>query len=259
MPRLRELQQVFARSVFDARDARMHRYLRATSVPPGVSMEVYRNNTFTNLTAALAELYSAVQKLVGKEFFEHAAAQYIRETPSTSGNLNDYGGSFAEFLAVFPPAVTLPYLPDVARLEWLMHEALLAPEAAPMNFNRLAEIPPHDYGRICFQLHPSVRLLSSSHPLFRIWRLCQDDSENGDTSDAVSLSEGGVYLLVSRPADKVEITALGAGEFVLFSAIRRQAAFADACEQALRSDPELDVTACLQRYALAHTVTGWRI
>lgn len=256
MPMLPELQRTFSATVLNEQDTGLICRLRATRTAPEVAVEIYRNNVFSNLTDTLADVYSAVRTLVGADFFRAAAERYIHATPSVSGNLNDYGAGFAGFLATFPPAASLPYLPDVARLEWMMHEALLAPDAEIMDLAPLTEVAPDEYGRIRFQLHPAVRLMISSYPLFRIWRLCQDNGENADT---VSLSEGGVYLLVSRPADKVEITALGAGEFALLSAIQQQHSFAEVCEQALQSDPELDVTAYLQRHVLERTVTGWQV
>ena len=54
-------------------------------------------------------------------FFGEAARQYIVGHPSLSGDLNDYGGEFAQFLAAYPHAADLPYLPDVARLEWAIN------------------------------------------------------------------------------------------------------------------------------------------
>ena len=56
-------------------------------------------------------------------FFNAAVDAYVRACPSTSGDLNVYGDAFGEFLAGYPPAADLPYLPDVARLEWAVDEA----------------------------------------------------------------------------------------------------------------------------------------
>ena len=67
-----------------------------------------------------------VEKLVGEGFFRYAASQFIRQYPSKSGDLNEFGYEFPEFLETFEPAAKLNYLPDVARLELAYHEAYYA-------------------------------------------------------------------------------------------------------------------------------------
>jgi len=44
--------------------------------------------------------------------------------------LAEYGDGFADFLAGFAPAQSLPYLADVARLEWAINAAYHAPIAS---------------------------------------------------------------------------------------------------------------------------------
>ena len=88
---------------------------------PGVS--VYRSNAFGNWAQALAGAYPIARKVVGADFFEGLAREYARAYPSASGDLNEYGAHLAEFVAAFPHTQDLPYLPDVARMEWLAHRA----------------------------------------------------------------------------------------------------------------------------------------
>lgn len=256
MPSLRNLQQAFLRNVFDARDDAVLPHVRPDPVAAAELLSVYRNNIFGNLTDALAETYSAVRKIVGEAFFEYATAEYIRQTPSRSGNLNDYGARFADFLSQFQPASALAYLPDVARLEWACHESLLAPEPTPVDFGPLAQVAPDDYAGIRFELHPSLRLLRSAYPVFRIWRLCEDGAE--DPNGTVDLGEGGDRLLVARPGLRVEVCVAQAGEYALLCAIRDGAAFGDACAGALSEQEDLDIPACLQHHVAAGSVTGWR-
>lgn len=118
MLRLRELQLSFVEAVLAGNDVAIASQLKVRGGTPESRLKVYRNNTFSNLRAALADVYPVILRLVGEDFFKHAATHFIRAHPSTSGDLNDYGGGFGEFLAAFPPAAELPYLCDVARLEW---------------------------------------------------------------------------------------------------------------------------------------------
>lgn len=256
MPSLHELQRAFADAVFQDSASIRLQPAGPDDMPAKARMEVYRNNVFSNLTDGLASIYGAVHALVGEEFFEHAADCYIRETPSRSGNLNDFGTGFPGFLAGFGPAQGLPYLPDVARMEWLVHEALLAVDADAMDPATLAGLSPADYGAIRFELHPSARLMESDYPLLRIWGLCQPGNDTEEHKD-IDLREGGVRLLVARPALQVDMTALGAGEYAFLHAILEGLPFETVCTRALSADPDLDIGSALQQQVMEGLITGW--
>lgn len=155
--------------------------------------EVYRASYEANLGHALRDTYPVVNRLVGEDFFGQVARAYLRAHPSRSGDLHEYGAEFASFLAAQDWGGDLPYLPDVARLEWLAHQAFHAANAEPLTLAALAELPPESYGGLC--LLPSVRLMHSEFPVHRIWQVNQE-SWAGDA--AVSLDAGGVRLAVSR-------------------------------------------------------------
>ena len=76
-------------------------------------LAVYRGNVVGACTKALAGAYPIVAKIVGESFFEGLAREYLRRFPSASGDLNEFGGSLAQFVAHFPHTQDLPYLPDL--------------------------------------------------------------------------------------------------------------------------------------------------
>src|SRR3990167_8802339 len=82
---------------------------------------IYRNNIFTHLTQALKNIYPLIHQLVGDEFFQFCAKEYINQYPSGNGDLQNYGEYFNVFLADFTPAAHLIYLAEVATFEWLCH------------------------------------------------------------------------------------------------------------------------------------------
>src|SRR5207253_290805 len=91
---------------------------------------IYRSTIQANYRKALAATYPVVMRLTGAPFFHAAVDAYAVAMPSASGDLNVYGDRFGEFLAHYAPAANLPYLADVARLEWAIDEASRAPDAA---------------------------------------------------------------------------------------------------------------------------------
>ena len=147
--------------------------IRAGKLSATRRLEIYRHNVTSNLTGAMRDIYPVVLAVVGESFFLHAANQFVRLHPSRSGDLNQFGEAWAGFLGNYPHATDLPYLPDVARLEWAWHEAFHAGDTPPFDLARLAAIPAEEHGALRFKLHPTVRLIQSLFPILRVWEVNQ--------------------------------------------------------------------------------------
>lgn len=172
---------------------------------PARRFAVYRNNVLVSLVDALADSYPVVQALVGEEFFRAMAGEFVRRAPPRSPVLAWYGDGFADFIAGFPPAAGLPYLPDVAWLEWLRVEAWHAADAQVLPLDELAVLLA-DEERLRgarFALHPALRVMSSPHPVVSLWAAHQDDDPAAALS-GIHMTQGEAALLV-RPELGVEI------------------------------------------------------
>ncbi|HXH04204.1 MAG TPA: DNA-binding domain-containing protein, partial [Candidatus Competibacteraceae bacterium] len=135
---LRKLQSAFAAAVYEGRvPAALAELIVGDGLAPAARLGLYRNNTVLNLGDALAAAYPVLQRLLGADCFRALARAYIGAHPSRSGDLHDYGDALADFLAGLPELAALPYLADVARLEWRVHRAYFAAEAAPCDLAAL--------------------------------------------------------------------------------------------------------------------------
>jgi len=209
-------------------------------------LQIYRNNMLASLTGALRAVYPVVDRLVGEAFFDFTAREYVGRYPSRSGNLHEFGHAFPGFLRGFAPAASLPYLGDVAALEWAYHEVFHAADAPALDLDRLAAIDAADYGKLRFVAGPACRAVKSVYPILQIWHVNQD----GFTGEQrIELDHGGERVLVARPALDVELHALSAGEYVLFTQLRDGANFEQACEAALSTEPDMDLAGALPRLA----------
>ena len=238
---LRDLQTEFAAALFDERPEMAAR-VRAGRFPAAQHLQVYRNNVVESLTGALRAVYPVVEKLVGDGFFRYAVHEYLRAHRPRSGNLHDFGDAFASFLAGFAPAAELPYLPDVARLEWAWHQAFHAAEAPAFDLARLGAVPAAQQAALRFVLHPSARLLASDFPIVRIFEINQEGYD-GDAS--VDLGEGGVRALVIRRGLTVYVEPLAAGEAALLAALAKQQTLGAAVQAALAAQADFDLTTTL--------------
>src|SRR5208282_6843581 len=102
MPALLELQQMLRAQLLG--DAVLADDAAPANGPEALRLAIYRNNCLSTLVNALRLSYPAVQRLVGAEFFEGGAREFIRREPPVGACLNDYGAGFAAFLHGFAPA-----------------------------------------------------------------------------------------------------------------------------------------------------------
>lgn len=168
-PSLAEIQNAFGVALLDP----------GRPVPPGVvgpdhrpdtkRFAVYRNNVVHGLVNALQARFPVTSRLVGKAFFRSMARVYAATHLPRTPLLMHYGDDFPRFISDFAPARTVPYLPDVARLERAWSRAFHAAEASPVTVESLAGRNPEQLARSRLRLHPSLHLLRSSYPVATIW------------------------------------------------------------------------------------------
>lgn len=254
MPSLRELQQDFAAAVLDDDDGPPFAAVPAERGAERIA--IYRTAVFANYRNALGATYPVVRRLVGVPFFNAAVDAYVRARPSTSGDLNVYGDAFGEFLAGYPRAANLPYLPDVARLEWAVDETGRAADrdGSPEGvLAALAGVLPDELPEVRLIVAPWCWLVASRFPILRIWRVNQTD-HSGD--DRVSLDEGADTLLVRRDAQGVSLVRIGTGEHVWLEALAAGAPLGAAIDAAQNADATFDLSKALHTRIADGSIAG---
>jgi hypothetical protein len=209
-----------------------------------IALEIYRNNYRGNLHDALAGAHPVIRQLVGDDFFRFMARQFIAQHPSTSANLHHYGAPLAEFLSTFEPAQALVYLAGVAALEWACHVAYFADDVAPLDINKLAQIPSEQYGDLQLSIHPACCVVRSNYPIAAIWHAHQADV-NDDFQ--LSLESGKSIALVIRNHDMVQVSELAEDYADWLQAIQNAALLGAATTDTLARYPGFDLSIALQR------------
>jgi len=293
MPSLRELQQAFAEAVLapagtppafaitgpaGASDGVEPGRIAADAEPADAAdrVGIYRNAVFANYRNALRASLPVVLRLVGEPFFHAAVDAFVRAHPSVSGDLNVYGDLFGDFLAGYPHAADLPYLADVARLEWAVDEAQRAADVLPAPDQVLAALAataPERLPALRVRLDPSCRLVASEFPVLHIWQVNQprgvdqprrtyqprrvdDDPASPEEDDnRVSLDEGGDLLVVRRGSEGVTLERVGAGEHAFLAALAAQTPLGVALDLALQVDAAFDLGAALRSNIGNGTIT----
>lgn len=202
---------------------------------------VYRNNVHASLAAALAARFPVVQRLVGDEFFRAMAVLFIEKRPPASPVLHGYGADFAGFIASFEPARDLPYLADIARLEWARSLAYHAADDDALAIAALGELPADSLADARLSFHPAATLVTSDYPIVTIWRTNTHD----EVVQPVGPRHGAECALVTRPQLDVLITGLPVAGATFVDALQLGATLGEAASAATLSSAAFDLPATL--------------
>jgi len=192
---LRELQRSFAAALRDP--------AIACPVRPAANLAIYRNNSVHTFRTTLAASFPVLRKRVGDDYFHQLAHHYRERFPSRSGDLHFVGRDFGVFLAEHLRDSAYAWLADLARLEWSREEALVSRELPELRAEVLAGFVPEQLENLVFSLQPSLRLCSSSYPVFSVWLANQ--AENAPPVDQSLGAEAGMIRL---RAQSLEVTRL---------------------------------------------------
>ena len=206
-------------------------------------LAVYRGNAVANATTALSLAYPVIAQIVGAEFFQALCRRYWAKAPSRSGDLNEYGAGFAAFLADFEHVRDLPYLADVAAMEWGVHLASAAADHAPVGLSELALIAPEALTQLQFMLQPSLQLMQSEWPLASIWQQHQAGYA-GELDIDLAVAQ---CIAVHRIGLRAQVSALSAAELHFWQGAQRGEVLAAMLEAAFEADAQFDVQSALQK------------
>ncbi len=208
---------------------------------PAPRLAVYRNNVVASLIDALATTFPVVHQLVGTDFFRAMAAVFVRQAPPSSPVLTRYGDGFAAFVRHFGPAAGLPYLADVACLEFARVRAYHAADATPVTTEAIGRVLAcrEAIGDLTLVLHPSVSLVRSRHAVVSIWNAHQER----EVPDEVDPDRPESALILRADSSVVVLEARGAADFI--DALQRGSRLSDAANGAAAMEPSFDLSTAL--------------
>ncbi len=232
MTSLADIQTHFAEGVFQGSESPL-RDLRDDG-RQAARFAVYRNNTHASILEVLADAFPTVQALLGARTFTRLVTAFIRNAPSRANHLLDYGAELHEFIALSDPLADRPWLPDVARLDWLRNAAYAAADAAPLDPALLQDLTPEALMDLRLTLIPSAAVLSSDWPVHAIWMNAPDFA----SADVAPRPE---HVLVARPGMQVETLPLHPAERALLMTLHDGGTLGEAAMATQEADPTFDL------------------
>ena len=240
---LPDLQAAFAAHVAGGDRADLAAIVVSDTISADARLRVYRHHVSHSLCAALAATFPTVQALVGEGFFRTLAQSFVAQALPTQPVLAEYGADFPAFVEAHEPARALPYLTDVARLDWALNVAFHSPEGRRLVAADLAGIAPDRLPSLSLALPEGASLIRSRYPIDRIWTAAQP----GTPADTVDLDAGRADLLVLRRADDAAFIVLNAGEAAFVAALAEGMSLETAAELAASAEPGFDLSTAFAR------------
>ncbi|UXU90086.1 HvfC/BufC N-terminal domain-containing protein [Burkholderia sp. S-53] len=232
-PTLAELQLAVRRDLGAAADDAAA-WIEPDGLAPRARLSIYRNTLTSVLVNALRLAFPAVQRLVGAECFEGAARRFIAASPPRSAWLDEYGAAFPACLAQLSDLASIPYLADVAHVEWQVNVVLHAPALPALDLAGLASLDDGALGALRLRPHPAARLVRCDFPADTIWRAVLE--QDTPAMHAIRLDDGPVHLLVQRVTEGVDVIRLGRDEHRIAAALFTGERVRDALSRVTHAD-----------------------
>lgn len=126
-------------------------------------LEIYREQFWLRHTAALLEDFPGLSRLLGQERWQTVVEGYLAMHPPTSATLRDLGHALPVYVRGLEMLEDRELLADMTDLEWAYVESFDAPDAAPLDRQRLTQLSEEDWERGVLVLAPSLRVLELQH------------------------------------------------------------------------------------------------
>ncbi len=200
---------------------------------------IYRQTLFENLRHALAITFPGIWILLGEECANSVAYAFIKQSSNlpTTGCLDDWGYELVNFFETITELKQLPYLKDVAIVEWYKHQSYIAADTSCVEITELQRFSESEINELQFQFHPSVFLFQSRYPLQHIFNVIED--LNAPTID---LNLKTTYALILRNEYDVEKIWLQQQQWLFLNALKQGKKLSEVFEDVLSIDQDFDLT-----------------
>lgn len=213
--------------------------------------DVYRNNVYSGLISALTSVFPVTRAVVGSSFFQAMTYHFVIRNPPRSAVLLKYGDAYPSFIRLFEPCSSLPYLADVASIEWARVRAYHSADERTLEATDLLKVSPALYGDLKFRIHSSVYLVRSQYSAFSI---VKSHYEGNETVISNTTPED---AMIMRPIDTVRMQLLAAGEYEFVGALVNGHHLDQATSTALSINENFDVVGTIAKLLSAGTIADF--
>ena len=170
---------------------------------------IYKGSVHGILTQALGTIFPVCKALVGDDFFDNMCDLFINKYPPKTTYFAEYGGDLPAFLKSFEHVKDIPYLVDMARLEWARQTVWHANSAKASDFSALSKLNEEQQSKVVFQLAENMHLIESEFRIDVLWFAHQPDTDI--KLEDIEINQA-VKLIVRKDQDTLKISLMSEDE-----------------------------------------------
>ncbi|HET6371783.1 MAG TPA: DNA-binding domain-containing protein [Candidatus Polarisedimenticolia bacterium] len=195
---------------------------------------IYAEGYLLRLAEAIGNDYPAIRRIAGHWAFVQLCRRYLSAFPPSSFDIGRAGAALAIYLPSDAASGSLPFLPDLARFEWALAEAVVARDVVPLTWSDVKACGADRFTDLPLVATPGTAIVRSIWPLsdlriakdkkddeidivlegrsttLIIWRHGLEPRWVAASEDQAALAEGA--LSRTTPARLLETGAFGAGK-----------------------------------------------
>ena len=217
-------------------------------------LHIYRRNGFAVAERALSGSFPTVPAILGEAGFAVLCKHFWCDLPPTSGDLGAYGDTLANYVATQTDdaLVNLPFLSDVVRLDWAIHQVERAVDPVPLDPARWALLSTPDLTRLYFEFASATTLIQSPHPIVSIYNAHQNNDFSALNDNAATRGEN---AWVRRDGFRTVVSAMSDADAHFTQTLQRGSHLADALDP-LANHPDFDFTHWLTHAAQTQCIAN---
>lgn len=181
-------------------------------------VQIHRNNFIISVTESLKSTFKYTEQLVGDEFFETVARQFILQQPPKANNIIIYGELFPSYLGSLPQLIEMPYISEMARFEWLYDQSQNLPlQEMTFDIQILQQVDPENFGSLQFSIVSHCSTFTSQQNIHLLLQMII----NNDLKK-VDLTKPCYLLLQKHPNFHIEIIEISKEQWQLIQQLQQQ-------------------------------------
>lgn len=216
-------------------------------------LKAYQANGHAVAERALLAAYPVLAQLVGPESLSALARAFWHAQPPVRGDVAQWGAGLADFVQASEQLADEPYLADVTRVEWALHQSASAADLA-LDVASFALLTEQDASRLQLRLVPGCAVVQSPWPVASIITAHLQGSPSFQEVGRRLRSGVGECAMVWRQGLRLRIAACSPSEAAFVQAVLAGASLAAALERASGLEFNLWLPAAVQSALVAGVV-----